>query len=105
MHNAIILLAIGALIDTGGDIIMKKWVISKNPYVFALGLLTYLLGLAFLAFSYKYKNIAVASVIFVIMNIVMLSFVSWIIFKEALSPLQIAGIIVGIIAIVLLELA
>lgn len=105
MKIAIVLLAIGAFIDTIGDIIMKKWVVDKNVWVFVMGMLTYLIGLGFLAYSYNYKNIAVASVIFVIINIVMLSVVSWFYFNETLSPLQIIGIIVGVIAIIILELA
>lgn len=105
MNIAIILLAIGAFIDTIGDIIMKKWVVDKNIWIFVLGMITYLIGLGFLAYSYNYKNIAVASVIFVILNIIMLSIASWFYFNETLSTLQITGIIVGIIAIIILELA
>jgi multidrug transporter EmrE-like cation transporter len=105
MNIAIILLAIGAFIDTIGDIIMKKWVVDKNIWIFVAGMFTYLIGLGFLAYSYNYKNIAVASVIFVILNIIMLSITSWFYFKETLSPLQITGITVGIIAIIILELA
>lgn len=104
MDPAIILLATGAFIDTLGDIIMKKWVINKSIWIFALGMFTYLVGLGFLAYSYNYKNIAVASVIFVILNIIMLSIASWFYFNETLSILQITGIIIGIIAIIVLEL-
>jgi len=105
MNIAIILLLIGGLILTIGDIFMKKW-INTNAYLFYfIGLATYLIGLNFLAQSFKFKNIAVASVIFVIFNIVTLSLVSWFYFKETLSPMQIIGIVIGIIAIVVLELA
>lgn len=83
---------------------MKKWV-NTNAYIFYfLGLFVYLIGLNFLAQSFRFKNIAVASAIFIIFNIVTLSFVSWLYFKESLSLLQIAGIVIGIIAIVVLEL-
>lgn len=105
MNIAIILLLIGGLILTVGDIFMKKWV-NTNAYLFYfIGLATYLIGLNFLAQSFKFKNIAVASVIFVIFNVVTLSIVSWLYFKETLSPLQITGMIIGIIAIIVLELA
>jgi multidrug transporter EmrE-like cation transporter len=105
MNPAILLLFLGALIDTFGDIIMKKWVITKSLWVFAAGMFTYLVGLGFLAYSYNYKNIAVASAIFVVLNIILLLLASWLYFKEPLSVLQIVGIIIGIIAIVVLELA
>lgn len=104
MNTGLLLLIIGAFIDTVGDIIMKEWVINKNPWLFALGMFIYLVGLGFLAFSYNYKNIAVASVIFVILNVVALSLVSWFYFKEVLTPIQIVGIIVGIVAIFILEI-
>jgi multidrug transporter EmrE-like cation transporter len=104
MNIGIFLLLIGASIDTIGDIIMKQWVINKNPWLFCLGIFIYLIGLGFLAYSYNYKNIAVASAIFVILNIIALSLVSWFYFREALTPVQIIGIIVGIIAIFILEI-
>ncbi|MFH0869826.1 MAG: SMR family transporter [archaeon] len=105
MDIAIILLLAGGLILTAGDIAMKKWV-STNSYIFYLiGMAIYLVGLNFLAQSFKSKNIAVASVIFVIVNVATLSIVSWLYFKETLSALQILGIMLGITAIVVLELA
>jgi len=105
MNIAIILLLIGGLILTLGDIFMKKWVNTNAWLFYFIGLAAYLIGLNFLAQSFKFKNIAVASVIFVIFNVVTLSIVSWFYFKETLSPIQIIGMIIGIIAIVILEIA
>ena len=105
MDKAIIILFLGGSILTIGDIVMKKWVLSNSLGTFILGLSIYLIGLVFLAFSFKFKNIAVASTIFVIFNVVTLSLVSFFYFKEVISPLQILGIFVGIIAIIVLELA
>ncbi|MEK6957596.1 MAG: SMR family transporter [archaeon] len=101
---AIILLAIGGIILTVGDIVMKQWVQTDKVWLYVLGLGIYLIGLNFLAQSFKSKNIAVASVIFVIFNVVTLSIVSWIYFKEQLSGMQIAGIMLGLSSIVVLEL-
>jgi len=105
MDKAIIILFLGGSILTIGDIVMKKWVLSNSLGTFILGLSIYLIGLVFLAFSFKFKNIAVASTIFVIFNVVTLSLVSFFYFKEVISPLQILGIFIGIIAIIVLELA
>jgi multidrug transporter EmrE-like cation transporter len=99
------LLFTGGIILTIGDIAMKKWVSDQNPNVYVFGLVIYLIGLNFLAQSFKYKNIAVASVIFVIFNVVTLSIVSWIFFKEKLSPLQIGGMFIGLASIITLEFA
>lgn len=100
----IIILLIGGIILTIGDIVMKKWVITNSNYLYIIGLTIYLIGLMFLVQSFKYKNIAAASVMFVIFNVTTLSIVSWLYFKEALTTTQIMGIIMGLIAISILEL-
>ena len=84
---------------------MKEWVITNKPYIYLVGITIYLIGMNFLAFSFKYKNIAVASVIFVLINIITLLAFSYFYFHEKLSGLEIAGILLGIAAIVMLELA
>src|SRR3989344_6578582 len=99
----IIILLIGGLILTIGDIIMKKWIITNSIYTYILGIGIWLIGLNFLAQSFKYKNIAVASVIFVIFNVVILAIVSWFYFKETLSIWQIMGIVLGLTSVILLE--
>ncbi|HAT74240.1 MAG TPA: hypothetical protein DCS08_04535 [Candidatus Moranbacteria bacterium] len=101
----LILLFIGGSILTIGDIIMKKLVANNSATLFIIGLAVYLVGLIFLAYSFKYKNIAIASAIFVICNIITLSVVSWFYFKEVLTPLQIISIALGIGSIVFLEIA
>lgn len=101
----ITLLFIGGIILTIGDVVMKKWVTNDNMSLFIAGMIIYLFGLLFLAYSYKYKNIAVASTIFVIFNIITLSIVSWFYFKESLTLLQLVGIFLGICSVLLLELA
>lgn len=104
-YIAIILLAVGGTILTAGDIVMKKWVSGNNWYVFTLGLLVWLLGNSLLAFSFKYENIAVASTILVIFNVVTLALVSWLYFKEPLSVYKGVGIILSLLLIAFLELA
>ena len=104
-YIGIILLLIGGIILTAGDILMKKWVANNNYLFYILGMLIYLVGLNFLAQSFKYKNIAVASIIFVLFNIITLSVFSWVYFKETLSIAQIIGIILGLISVIVLEVA
>lgn len=102
---ALLILAMGGIVLTIGDLFMKKWVVTHNNFIYIAGLFIWLLGLVFLAASFKYKNIAVASVIFVLFNIITLLLFSWFYFEEKLSGLEIGGILLGLIAIVLLELA
>jgi multidrug transporter EmrE-like cation transporter len=101
----LILLFVGGSVLTIGDIVMKKWVANNNVFLFIGGLAIYLVGLIFLAYSFKYKNIAAASTIFVVFNIITLSIVSWFYFKETLSTVQLIGIAFGIFSIAFLELA
>lgn len=99
-----LLLIIGGLILTVGDIVMKKWILNQHITIFVFGLFIYLIGLIFLSYGFKYKNIAVASTIFVLCNVITLSLVSWLYFKEPLSSFQIIGILFGFGAILFLEL-
>lgn len=99
----LLLLFIGGAIDTAGDLVMKTWVVSNRRTVFILGLVIYLIGLVWLAESYKYEKIAVASIIFVVFNVIILAVVSWLYFKEPLTTVQIIGILMGIGAVALLE--
>lgn len=101
----IILSATGGIILTIGDIIMKKWVTNNLTRFFIFGMLVWIVGLSFLAQSFKYKNIAIASTIFVIFNVAALSLVSWFYFKEKLSLLEMGGIFLGIASIITLESA
>ncbi|EKE28387.1 MAG: hypothetical protein ACD_3C00067G0021 [uncultured bacterium (gcode 4)] len=101
----ILLLFIWWSILTVGDLLMKKWVSNNDARIFILWLIIYLIGLIFLAFSFRYKNIAVASTIFVIFNIITLSLVSWFYFKETLTHFQIVWILLWISSVIVLELA
>lgn len=105
IYLPILILFIGGSVLTIGDIVMKKWTTTNSIHLFLSGLFIYLIGLIFLALSYKYKNIAVASTMFVVFNIVTLSFVSWLYFKESLSNFQLIGIFLGIASVAFLELA
>lgn len=105
MNIGLLLVFIGGALLTLGDITMKKWVNSSGIiYYYIIGLLIYLVALNFLAQSYRFKNIAVASMIFVVVNVVTIAFVSWLYFKEPLSVMQIIGILLGIGSVLVLEI-
>lgn len=105
MSIPIVLLLAGGVILTVGDLIMKKWVVTNSGFLYFVGLAVYLLGLVFLVESFKYKNIAVVSTVFVILNIIFLASVSWVYYKETLSLLQIIGIAMGIASVIILEIS
>ena len=101
--TTIIELFIGGLFLTAGDIVFKTEIKDLPWYAYAAGLGLYLIGLIFLVRTYESENIAVASALIVIFNIVTLTFVSWLVFKEAMTPLQILGITLSFGAIALLH--
>ena len=62
-----------------------------------------MLGALCLVQSYKYENIAIASVLFIVFNIVTLVLVSWFYFGEKISDLHMAAIALALGAVALLE--
>jgi multidrug transporter EmrE-like cation transporter len=103
LSMGIVLLIAGGMVLTMGDIIMKQWIATDRHTFFLLGLSIYLVGLVFLAMSYRYKNIAVSSAMIVIINVTTLSFVSWLVFKEPLSVNQMFGVALALGGIILIE--
>lgn len=99
----LLVLLVGGGLLTVGDVVFKYYALNPRISLYAIGLLIYLAGLVCLVESYKYSNIAVASAIFVMSNIVMLAIISWILFKEPLSPAQFVGIALSLAAIGILE--
>jgi len=104
MNIGLLLVVIGGFILTIGDIFMKQWSVNNSWITFIIGLLTWSIGLVFLAFSFKFKNIAVASLIFSLSNVIFLTLLSWLYYKETLTTFQIIGMLMGVAAVVFLEL-
>jgi len=100
----LVLLFIGGIIFTAGDIIAAEWVRVGGSYLYIFIMLMYMIGMFFLISSYKAEDIAVASVIMVIFNVVTLTIVGILFFHEGISVTKIFGILLGLIAVVLLEL-
>lgn len=103
MNNAITYIIAGAIFDTFGDVLMKNWVMSSSKFHFISGMLFYIIGLSFLAYSFSFKNMVVASMLFLVFNVFFLSLVNWLHFNEALNSREIIALIFGLIAIVLFE--
>ena len=103
MNVGLLLVLIGGLILTVGDIVFKNWAINNSWLTFIFGLFIWTIGLVFLALSFKYKNIAIASLIFSLSNVISLTVISWLWYNEGLTTNQLIGIILGIIAVIFLE--
>jgi multidrug transporter EmrE-like cation transporter len=101
--NAILLLILGGVIITGGDIFLKQWATSSKLLFLLVGLFVSLIGLLFLAFGFKSKGLAVANILFIAVNIMTLLLVQIFYFKEKLALPQFLGVIISIIGICLIE--
>jgi len=103
-HWPLVLVFIGGIILTAGDIVLKKWVVTSYNHFYVLGLVLYFISMNFLAQSYKYEDIAIASMIMVIFNILTLTLVGYFVFKENITAYEIMGIALGITALIFLEI-
>lgn len=104
MNVGLALVVLGGLILTIGDVFMKQWSMTDSKLTFAMGMFTWVIGLFCLAFSFKTKNIAVASLIFSLSNVIFLTLLSWMWYNEQLTFYQVIGIFLGMSAIVFLEM-
>ena len=100
---ATVMLAIGIVLLTIGDVAFKSWLGSRSDGMYALGFVTYAGALYCLVRSYESTNIAVASAILVVGNLFALAIVSWLFFREPLNAGQSVGMILAVAAIVVLE--
>ena len=96
-------LTVGSVLLTIGDIIYKFWAKEALVRYYVFGLIVYVMALLCLVESFKTHNMAIASAILVIGNIVTLAFVSWLYFGEPLSTQQIAGVGLAVVAVVLMS--
>ncbi len=104
MYSILILFGGGFLL-TAGDIVFKTWLKNQSVGFYYTGLALYIMGLMCLIESFKYQNIAVASAILVIGNLLILNVASWWIFKEPLSPLGMLGMVLALGSILCLKRA
>lgn len=95
----------GGIVLTLGDIVMKYWIETNTKLLFLFGILIYVIGEVIMAFGFKYGNIAVVSVMMVIINVIALSVLSLVFFHEKMSLMAVAGIVLGIFSVVLLEMS
>ena len=83
---------------------MRVWVADKKPLPYIFGLGVYFVGLNFLAWSYLFRNMAVATALVNVLNIATLTMVSWLMFRDKISLQEGIGICLAVAAVLVLEL-
>lgn len=105
MHYGILLIFIAGLLLTVGDLILRSWVDNQDVWrLYVFGVIFYFIALNFLARSYRFENIAIASVIMEVFNIITYLAISYWKFGDTISRLEVAGLLLGIAAITCFEL-
>jgi spermidine export protein MdtJ len=98
-----VLIGLAVALEIVGDILFKKWSIENKNYLLIIGLTVYIVGTAFWALSLKYEYLSKAISVFTVLNLVVLSLVGILYFKEDISLINKAGIALGILSIILVE--
>ena len=98
------LLLLGGAILTLGDLAIKTWIVQQSRPAFWLGMVIYMVAMSLLAHSFRHKNIATASIICVVFNVITLILASRWLYGESISRQQYLGMGVGVVAIMILEL-
>lgn len=105
MNPALLLTFAGGLLLTGGDLFMRDWVAKNDWRLFAAGMSLYVGGLVALSFSYRYENIAVASLILVVFNVTTLLIVNYLWFGQGISLTRLGAMAAALLAVTVLEVA
>ena len=99
----LLLITIAGCIITAGDLVQKQWVHTGKTWLFWAGIAIWTFGSLGLAYSFRYKNMAVASMIYILVNILTLTAVSWFLYGEKLDTKQMIGMALALAAVSLLE--
>lgn len=84
---------------------LKQWSVTKNHTFLALGLLGYLVVGAIFAYILNiHSEITVVNSLWQVMNIILVSAVGLLLYKEKLSTIQYVGVVFAVIATVLLAI-
>ena len=100
----LLLILLAVALEVIGDILFKKWSIENKNMLLVTGLLIYFIGTAFWAISLKYEYLSKAITAFTVLNLVIITLVGFVIFKEDLSLINKIGIAVGVISVILVEI-
>lgn len=90
---------------TAGDLVIKVWVLNQSRPHLASGLFLYFVSLVLLTLSYKYENIAVASMMIIVFNVVTLLVASKLLFGEHISSYRLGALVLALVSVGILELA
>jgi len=98
------LIALAVAFEVMGDVFFKKWSADSRNILLYIGLGVYFIGTVFWAISLKYEYLSKAISIFTVLNLVIVTLVGVLYFKEDMSLVNKIGIGLGIISVALIEI-
>ncbi len=99
-----VLLCLAAISVVTGDVLAKYWSTNTKSVFYFAGLIAYAFSGFFYIPTLLREGLVATSVIWSILSVIGFLVVGILLFKETLTPLQIVGVILGIIALVILTL-
>jgi multidrug transporter EmrE-like cation transporter len=94
---------LGVVLEAIGDVVLKKWAMAQQNILLVSGLLLYFIGAIFWAFSLKYELLSKSISIFTILNLIVVALLGVFLFQEKLTLVNKAGILLGIVSVILIE--
>ena len=92
------------LFEIGGDIFSKQGMNSGNNVFVGVGVVLYLIGSIFWLVSLKFGDLSKVGIVFILLNTVLIVASGVVVFGDRLSGMQWMGVVVGIVALVMINL-
>jgi multidrug transporter EmrE-like cation transporter len=96
-------IALSSVLFTVGDFIFRYWIENSLLSVFIIGFFTFSAALFCLIMSFPHENIAVASVLAILINITLYLIVAYFVYGDVISIRQSVGLLLGFASIYVLE--
>lgn len=91
-------------LEAFADVVLRRWALENRAFLLVLGLAVYFVGTIFWAVSLRYEYLSRAISVFTILNLIAITAVGVLFFKENLSTVNKIGIGLGIISLALIEI-
>lgn len=101
----IVLLLLGAVCVAAGDFFGKSWSLDQRNTLYFVSLAAYALSAVFYLPSLLKEGLVITTVIWSILIILVSVFIGLVLFRETLSPLRMIGVLIGLVSLVILNIA
>lgn len=99
-----LLVTLAVIFEIAADILFKYWSINARDVLLWGGVALYSVGTVVWAYSLKFEGLSKAITIFTVLNLIVITFVGVLLFKEEISLINKIGILFGVISVILLQL-